>query len=384
MSYWKIKYDAAIDFNDPELAALNAKIETLRGVLSRAPLTAQLHDEINRLQIIHQVRGTTGIEGNTLSENAVEEVLRKQAPKDAEERETLNAYRALQAIFREKIGMGDCCVSEEMIKRLHTLLTDGLNQNDNVPGQYRLQKIKVGHNFEGERFENIPAQMKAFLQYINSEEVRKYGELIRAVLAHFYLVTIHPFSDGNGRTSRMLEDCILYNSNYNSAGFFSLSNFYYKHRDEYFSQLDEARFKHNGNLQEFVKFSLKGFCEELQSHMEKVMQQYNRICYSNYLEERLQQGDVSQRQYSLLCFMMKYDQIIDEAAVLKRDDIVIKSIYANVKSERTIRRDLDGLKAMKLLVDNGKMLSVNYDIMTRFIGINPDALFRQPRAEKPR
>ena len=377
MSYWKMKYDSGIDFSDPELAALSAKIDVLRDVLSKVPLTAQLHDEINRLQIIHQVRGTTGIEGNTLSENAIEEVLKKQAPKDDEERETLNAYRALRSIVRENIGADGCCVSEEMIKRLHAILTDGLNQNDNVPGQYRLQKIKVGHNFEGERFENIPAQMKAFIQYVNSDEVRKFGELIRAVLAHFYLVTIHPFSDGNGRTSRMLEDCILYNSNYNAAGFFSLSNFYYKHKDEYFAQLDEARFKYNGNLQRFVTFSLNRFLEELQSNTDKVMEQYSRICFSNFLEERFQKKEISQRQHSLLSLMMKYSQTIDESAALKRNELLIKSIYANVKSERTIRRDLDELKAMRLLSVNGKELSVNYEMMRNFIGINPDALFEQ-------
>lgn len=377
MSYWRIKYDAAIDFSDPELAALNAKINTLKDVLSMAPLTAQLHDEINKLQIIHQVRGTTGIEGNTLSEFAVEEVLREQAPKDLEERETLNAYNALRYTIQEKIGAGGCCVTEEMIKKLHEILTTGLLQNDNIPGQYRLQKIKVGHNFEGERFENIPEQMRAFVYYINSEEVKKWGELIRAVLAHFYLVTIHPFSDGNGRTSRMLEDCILYNSNYNVAGFFSLSNFYYKHRDEYFEQLDDARFKYNGNLQSFVKFSLNGFCDELKCNLDKVMRQYTRICFSNFLDERFQQRNISQRQFSLLSLMMKFDQTIDETAALKRNEVLIKSIYANVKSDRTIRRDIDSLKSMRLLISSDKKLNVNYEIMKHFIGVNPDALFKR-------
>lgn len=382
MSYWKIKYYAGINFADPELAALNAKIETLRNTLSMAPLTMQLHDEINKLQIIHQVRGTTGIEGNTLSEKAVEEVLREQTPRDLEERETLNAYNALRYIIQEKIGAGDCCVTEEMIKKLHEILTKDLSQNDNVPGQYRLQKIVVGHNFEGERFENIPEQMRTFIGYINSKEVKQWGELIRAVIAHFYLVTIHPFSDGNGRTSRMLEDCILYNSNYNVAGFFSLSNFYYKHREEYFEQLDDARFKYNGNLQKFVKFSLNGFCDELNRNLEKVMQQYTQICFTNFLEERVQQRDISSRQYSLLSLMMKFDQTIDESAALKRNDVLIKSIYSDVKSDRTIRRDLDALKSMRLLESVDRKLKVNYEIMRHFIGVNPDALFKHSRPKE--
>lgn len=377
MSYWKIKYDAGIDLLDPEIAALNAKIDTLKDALSKAPLTAQLHTDLNRLQIIHQVKGTTGIEGNTLSEEAVEEVIRDQTPKDSEERETFNAYKALSYIINDKIGAGECCVTEAMIKKLHEILTDGLNQNDNVPGQYRLQKIKVGHNFEGEKFENIPEQMRAFINYINSDSVKKWGELIRAVIAHFYLVTIHPFSDGNGRTSRMLEDCILYNSDYNKASFFSLSNFYYKHRDEYFTQLDDARFKYNGNLQSFVKFSLKGFCSELQVNFDKVMQQYTRICFSNFVEEEYQIGEISQRQYSLLSLMMKYGLEVDESMLLKRTDVLAKSIYASVKSERTIRRDIDSLKAKNLLIAKDKMLSINYDVMKAFMGINPDMLFKK-------
>lgn len=382
MSYWKIKYNAGIDFSDPELAALNAKINTLKDILARVPLTVGLHDDLNKLQIIHQVRGTTGIEGNTLSENAVEEVIREKTPRDLEERETLNAYNALKYIIQNKVGAGECCVSETMIKKLHALLTEGLLENDNVAGQYRFHKIFVGSRFEGEKFENIPDQMKAFVHYINSEEVKSWGELIRAVLAHFYLVTIHPFADGNGRTSRMLEDCILLNSQYNVAGFFSLSNFYYRNRDEYFSQLDDARFKYNGNLQNFVKFSLNGFCGELQSNLDKVMQQYTRICFSSFLDERVQQRDISQRQFHLLSLMMKFEQTINENAALKRNDFLIKTIYAGVKSDRTIRRDIDALKSKRLLISKDKELSVNYDIMKIFIGINPDSLFRQRNKDK--
>ena len=107
------------------------------------------------------------------------------------------------------------------------------------------------------------------------------------------------------------------------------------------------------------------------------MEQYSRICFSNFLEERFQKKEISQRQHSLLSLMMKYSQTIDESAALKRNELLIKSIYANVKSERTIRRDLDELKAMRLLSVNGKELSVNYEMMRNFIGINPDALFEQ-------
>ena len=376
MSYWKIKYEAGIDPDDPELVTLNAKINAFKDALSRAPQTSQYHAELDRLQIIRQVRGTTGIEGNMLSEQAVEAVIRGQTPKDDEERETYNAYRALRYIIEQSPESADGGVSEELIKKLHAILTEGSSQNDNVSGQYRLQKIKVGHNFEGERFENIPEQMRAFVNYINRDDAKKWGELIRGVIAHFYLVSIHPFSDGNGRTARMLEDYILYHSDYNKAGFFSLSNFYYKNRDEYFEQLDDARFKYNGNLQHFVLFSLRGFLAELQANFDEVMREYSHICLSNVLEGQFLRKEISQRQYALLRYMIKYGETVDERAAYKRTDLLIKSIYASLKSERTIRRDIDELKAMKLLISQNKVLSVNYELLKTYAGINPDALFQ--------
>jgi Fic family protein len=370
-----MKYNAQIDLCDPVLAALQAKIEMLRDMLSKAPLSNQLNDELNRIQIIHQVRGTTGIEGNTLTEDAIEEVIRENSPQNPEEQETLNAYDALKAITTGKIGFSDCCVTEDMVKSLHAILTKKLNQNENVPGQYRLHPIKVGRNFEGERFEQIPAQMKAFVAYINSDEVKMLGELIRAVLAHFYLVTIHPFSDGNGRTSRMLEDCILYHSKYNIAGFFSLSNYYYKHRDAYFQSLDEARFKYGGKLQEFVKFSLAGFCEEMQASLDRVMEEYTKIHFANRIQEMVETKEISKRQHALVHYMIQTGQSMNENAAMKRTDPVIKSIYGAVKSDRTIRRDLDHLKKTRLLAVKNKELSVNYDGMKHFTDIQPDALF---------
>ena len=126
-----------------------------------------------------------------------------------------------------------------------------------------------------------------------------------------------------------------------------------------------------------MKFSLNGFCSELQANFDKVMQQYKRICFANYVEEVFQVGGISQRQYSLLSLMMKFGLQVDEGMLLKRTDVLAKSIYASVKSERTIRRDIDSLKSKNLLISEGKLLSINYDVMKAFIGINPDVLFQK-------
>ena len=67
------------------------------------------------------------------------------------------------------------------------------------------------------------------------------NELIRALLAHFFLVTVHPFGDGNGRVSRVVEAAILYEGGYNVHGFYGLSNYFYRNGDEYKRRLQECR-----------------------------------------------------------------------------------------------------------------------------------------------
>jgi Fic family protein len=70
--------------------------------------------------------------------------------------------------------------------------------------------------------------------FINSPEVRRgYGPLIRAILAHFCLISIHPFAGGNGRTSRAVEAHLLYQAgnrkrSFNTSAESSLETFTWK------------------------------------------------------------------------------------------------------------------------------------------------------------
>ncbi len=66
------------------------------------------------------------------------------------------------------------------------------------------------------------------MEFVNSPRLRNEHPVVRALLAHFFLVTIHPFGDGNGRVSRLVEAAILYEGGYNVYGFYGLSNYFYR------------------------------------------------------------------------------------------------------------------------------------------------------------
>ena len=96
-----------------------------------------------------------------------------------------------------------------------------------------------------------------------STSVPARGIRFRALFAHFFLVTIHPFGDGNGRVSRLVEAGILFRSKYNVHGFYGLSNYFYRHGAEYKSLLQKSRRSQPFDLSEFVAFGIRGFRAEL-------------------------------------------------------------------------------------------------------------------------
>ena len=85
----------------------------------------------------------------------------------------------------------------------------------------------------------LPAQTKAFLQWFNTEAAG--DALVKAGLAHLWLVTLHPFDDGNGRISRAVGDMALARADGTPQRFYSLSAQIQRERDDYYDQLEAAQ-----------------------------------------------------------------------------------------------------------------------------------------------
>lgn len=63
-------------------------------------------------------------------------------------------------------------------------------------------------------YDQVPALMESYVEWLNSEEARSMHAVRYAALAHYKLVDIHPFIDGNGRTSRLIMNLILLKAGY--------------------------------------------------------------------------------------------------------------------------------------------------------------------------
>lgn len=94
-------------------------------------------------------------------------------------------------------------------------------------------------HFEAPVAERLESEMKAFLTWFNQSS--NLDSILKAAIAHFWFVTIHPFDDGNGRIARAIADLQLSRSDQTSQRFYSMSAQIQKERRAYYENLEKSQ-----------------------------------------------------------------------------------------------------------------------------------------------
>jgi Fic family protein len=109
-----------------------------------------------------------------------------------------------------------------------------------VSGPFSRDQIRRKHiHFEAPAAERLPGEVIAFLKWFETADGT--DALLRAAIAHFWFVTIHPFEDGNGRVSRAIADMALARSEGSGMRFYSMSAQIEKEKQEYYRILEVSQ-----------------------------------------------------------------------------------------------------------------------------------------------
>lgn len=153
------------------------------------------------------------------------------------------------------------------ICELHENLMLGARSTQHAyPGEFRRTQNWIGGTTpENARFVPPPVnEMKRALgdleKFIHVDD--EFPPLIKAGLLHAQFETIHPFTDGNGRTGRMLITMFLIYKKMLDLPIFYLSAYFRKYQDVYYDKINGY---HNGRVEEWVEFFLDGMIEVLES-----------------------------------------------------------------------------------------------------------------------
>jgi Fic family protein len=94
-------------------------------------------------------------------------------------------------------------------------------------------------HFEGPSADRLDRECMLFLNWVNSDTT--IDPVLKAAVAHFWFITIHPFDDGNGRIGRVIADLLLARSEKSSCRFYSLSAQIQRERKNYYAVLEKSQ-----------------------------------------------------------------------------------------------------------------------------------------------
>ena len=108
-------------------------------------------------------------------------------------------------------------------------------------------------HFEAPAAIQLKKEIAAFIRWFNNEN--DLDSVLKAGLAHFWFVTIHPFDDGNGRIARTITDMLLARSDGVSQRFYSMSAQIRKERKQYYDVLEKSQ-KGSLNITDWLEWFL--------------------------------------------------------------------------------------------------------------------------------
>ena len=214
-----------MNFKKPD--QLKAKLDLYR------PLESHMLQNLREDLILRWTYHSNAIEGNTLTLNETKIALEGITVGGKSLREHFEAINHKEAIeFVESLVESDEMLSEYSIKSLHALILK--NIDDENAGNYRKINVLIsGATHRPPLSIEINSRMESFIHWYKTE-AQMLHPIERACRVHVDFVGIHPFSDGNGRTSRLLMNFELMKSGFPPVVL------KVEHRLAYYEALDKA------------------------------------------------------------------------------------------------------------------------------------------------
>ncbi len=278
----KIDFDFAIN---QRILQLIGYIDNFKGKWDIAEKQENRYlKELRKIATIESIGSSTRIEGATLTDEEVQELLKEikiTKLKSRDEQEVIGYYEVLELIYD---NYSDIKLSESYIKQLHQLLLKHSHKDERHRGSYKSLSNKVVATYPTGEQKTIfattePAlvagEMQELVAWTNEQLEQKSIHQLIVIGSFIYdFLSIHPFQDGNGRLSRLLTTLCLLQSDYSFIQYISFENHIEQHKKAYYEALMNGQ-KERGTDSERIDLWLIFFLESLKTLTEKLEQKYD-------------------------------------------------------------------------------------------------------------
>ncbi|MGA6220029.1 Fic family protein [Streptomyces umbrinus] len=196
------------------LDEVDALREGLRLQVRQSP--AKWTEGLRRTLTAQAIAGSNTIEGYKVDSTDVEDLIdgEEEVATSAENKAETLAYQHAMTYIQSLHDAPDFAYSKSLLNGLHWML-QGHHHPARLAGQWRRRGVWINEPGDPESAtyvapdaEALPELMEELVNWLNEGD-RDTHVLVRAAMAHFNLVKIHPWSDGNGRMSRSLQTLLI-------------------------------------------------------------------------------------------------------------------------------------------------------------------------------
>ena len=322
-------------------------IERARGFLEGADIPGRWLQEQSAKAFLLEAHHTTHIEGTALTLDQSDRLLAGEQLEGVgqdDARELLNYRNAFEVVSEYVEGGGP--INEALIRGIHKTLVEGVRGGAAAPGEYRRVQNFVVNSSTGERVYTpppayeVPIMMGELMAWLDGE--KSVHPVLVSGVAQFQLVHIHPFLDGNGRTSRILSTLWLYRTGYDFKRLFTLSGFYDRNREEFYGAIQNVRLN-NMDMTGWLEYFTKGLALQLRDvHRQGAWAVGRSALKKEYA--------LSDRQMDALDYVFEHGRLtIGQYQKTHR-----------AAARRTLQRDLKSLTAKNLLRAKGATNRLEY------------------------
>ena len=247
--------------SDPQIATLLEDANRLLGELNAFSQLIPDVDFFIRMHITKEATTSSRIEGTRTS---IEEALVKKGDLDPEKRnDWQEVHNYVQAINTAVKQLRHLPLSNRLLRETHAVLLQGVRGTHKQPGEFRTSQNWIGVRLKHAAFvpphhQQVPALMGDLEKFIHNDQIH-VTNLLKIALIHYQFETIHPFLDGNARLGRLLIVLYLVSFGILHKPALYLSDFFERHRGEYYEHLMAVRTTHK--LEPWVRFFLLGMRE---------------------------------------------------------------------------------------------------------------------------
>ena len=315
-------------------------IERARGFLDAATLSDDWIRRMSQRALLLEAHHTTHIEGTQLTIEQSQRVWDGGTVNEAnadDVQELLNYRDAFQFVSQYLESGGP--ITEAMIREIHKRLVQRVRGGEGLPGVYRTIQNYVANSQTGEVIYrppppgDVPDLMRQLVEWLQADTT--IHPVLVSGIAQFQLVHVHPFVDGNGRTSRLLSTLCLYRAGYDFKRLFTLSEYYDRDRLAFYRAIQAVR-EQQLDLTGWLEFFAAGLATQLSEVKAR--------------GETAIRADVLARTHKLnLRQTAAIEQLLSASKLTITD---LEQLFPDT-NRRSLQRDLKGLVAKGLVQEIG-------------------------------